>query len=233
MTQIKVTFDPSIAKEFGTDSAIILSNIEFWQSTNEANKINFYDGVYWTYNSVEAFNTSFNYLTYAQIRRCLDKLIDAGILIVGNYNNSAYDRTKWYSSIRLKKEDKTIYKNKEIHLSELTNEIVEINEPIPYSKPNVKPNKKENIQKIENPFKNWSLEDFVKSITDENKTSLPKSELKQFYDYWREKDPKGKFKFQNQKSWETGLRLNNWERNYKKFNSQQTSQETSLRSKAL
>lgn len=105
-------------------------------------------------------------------------------------------------------------------------------ESLPNSNNSLYSNKVNNID-IPKTFKNWSLEDFIKSIKDENKTSLSKDQLLKFYDYWREKDAKGKFRFQNQKTWETGLRLKTWEANDKKFNSQQTSPETSLRSKAL
>lgn len=131
MSLIKMQFDPEVAKDVGTDAAIILSNIEYWQAKNEANKTHYHEGKYWTYNSVEAFAKLFNYLTPSKIRTCLKNLEESGYVVSGNHNKSSYDRTKWYSSIR------------QIHLRELTNGFDETHEPIPDNKPNSKPNKKE------------------------------------------------------------------------------------------
>lgn len=93
-------FDTEVAKKVGTDAAIILSNIEFWQANNELNQRNFKNGRYWTYNSVKAFSRHFEYLTLKQIRLCLDKLEKSTLIISGNFNDKDYDLTKWYSSIR-------------------------------------------------------------------------------------------------------------------------------------
>lgn len=90
-------FDTEDAKKYGVLEAILLSNFRFWISYNKANKRHFYDGRFWTFNSVAAFEELFPYLTYNQIRRVIENLCNAGVLITGNYNNSSYDRTKWYA----------------------------------------------------------------------------------------------------------------------------------------
>lgn len=95
-----MVFDTMVAKDVGTDSAIILANIEYWQSKNRANKTNFHEGMYWTYNSVDAWCELFSYLSKHQIRHCLEKLIKRNYIVTGNFNKAAYDRTKWYCSIR-------------------------------------------------------------------------------------------------------------------------------------
>lgn len=137
-----MSFDKKVAKHVGTDAAIILSNIEFWQAKNKANNKNFHDGYYWTYNSVSAWSELFDYLTKSQIRRCLDKLESNKYVLTGNYNTSTYDRTKWYCSIR------------EIHLSESSNGFDRSNEPIPYNKPNINTDNKQNINSIPKNQKN-------------------------------------------------------------------------------
>ena len=91
------SFSPSVAKEVGINAATILYNIEFWIEKNKANNKHLYDGCYWTYNSVKAFESLFPYLTTKQIRTALDKLESSGYIKTGNYNKSNYDRTKWYS----------------------------------------------------------------------------------------------------------------------------------------
>lgn len=90
------SFDPKIAEMVGIAPAVIYQNIVWWIAKNEANEQNKYDGYYWTYNSVKAFSTLFPYLTEKQIRTSLDKLVEVGAIVVGNYNKSAYDRTKWF-----------------------------------------------------------------------------------------------------------------------------------------
>lgn len=97
MTKVKMTFDPEVARDLDTDSAIILSNIEFWQDTNEANGRNYYEGRYWTYNSAEAFSFLFTWLTPKQIRTRLKKLEDSGYVVSGRFGENTYDHTKWYS----------------------------------------------------------------------------------------------------------------------------------------
>ena len=61
-------------------------------------------------------------------------------------------------------------------------------------------------------YKKWDLQDFKKSIT-ENKKSYQDLMLTKFFNYWSEKDSKGKMKFQLQKTWETSKRLATWSTN--------------------
>ena len=90
-------FDPQIAKEYGVNAAIIFQNLAYRIEHDRANETNFHDGRYWTYNSVKAFAELFPYLTDKQIRGALKKLEEGGMILVGNYNKSAYDRTRWYA----------------------------------------------------------------------------------------------------------------------------------------
>ena len=91
------SFDVEIAKRYGVNCAIILNNLYFWVEKNRANERHFYDGYYWTYNSKKAFSELMPYLSPKQVDYAIKKLIDEGILITGNYNKSAYDRTLWYA----------------------------------------------------------------------------------------------------------------------------------------
>ncbi|WP_431471942.1 hypothetical protein I5168_12085 [Nonlabens sp. SCSIO 43208] len=95
---IKMTFDVKVAKDVGTDAAIVLSNIQYWVFKNAANDKNFHDGKYWTYNSVRAFTEIFEWLSTRQIRTCIDKLTQRGYLLEGEYNKDNRDRTKWYTT---------------------------------------------------------------------------------------------------------------------------------------
>lgn len=65
-------------------------------------------------------------------------------------------------------------------------------------------------------FKNWSVEDFQEQIKI-NRLDYSDKELWSFFNYWSEKDQKGKMKFQLQKTWETSKRLITWFNNSDKF----------------
>lgn len=64
---------------------------------NKANNVNFYDGIYWTFNSMEAWSKQIDFMTINIIRRTLEKMEKEGLIVTGNYNTSKYDRTKWYA----------------------------------------------------------------------------------------------------------------------------------------
>lgn len=103
------SFDIDIAKKYGVEAAIIIENLKFWIDKNRANNKHFYEGQYWTYNSAKAFSELFPYWSEFQISRILKKLEKDEVLLTGNFNQSSYDRTKWYSL------------NRKIHFTELQN----------------------------------------------------------------------------------------------------------------
>jgi len=90
-------FDTEIATRYGVNAAVLFQNIAFWCNHSRANGTNFHDGLYWTYNSVKAFQELFPYLGKSQISSALQKLLDEGLIVKGNYNKVAYDRTAWYA----------------------------------------------------------------------------------------------------------------------------------------
>ena len=98
---VEHSFNVDVAKMYGVHAAILLNNIAFWCEKNAANDVHNHDGHYWTYNSKKAFSELFPYMTARQIDYALKQLIDAGILITGNFNANAYDRTLWYSVTKM------------------------------------------------------------------------------------------------------------------------------------
>jgi len=162
-TLIKMQFDPKIAKDVGTDSAIIYANIEFWCAKNKANNRNKHDGDYWTYNSIKAFKEQFNYLSEKQIRRCLKKLEDKGYIKVGCFNKVGFDKTKWYSA-------KSVLPNGQFDLPKRANGDDQMGKPIPYNKPYIKP---DNVSPSETSYKdeyiiNLDRDETLKKIDDKN-----------------------------------------------------------------
>ena len=92
-------FNVQVAEKLGVNAAILAANVQFWCAKNEANesKRHFHEGKYWTFNSVSALEKLFPYLTIKQIRTALDKCVEDGLLLCGQFNGDKRDRTKWYS----------------------------------------------------------------------------------------------------------------------------------------
>ena len=122
------SFNIKAAKLYGVEEAVLLHNIYFWIKKNKANNRHFYDGYFWTYNSVEAFSELFPYWTKRQVERILNNLIKKGAIIKANYNEKAYDRTSWYA---ITQTVESIYANGEMDFTKQGNGFHQTVEPIP------------------------------------------------------------------------------------------------------
>lgn len=136
-------FDTAIAEELSVNAAILFQHIAFWCIHSEANGTNYHDGFYWTYSSNKAFRKIFPYLSSSQIDTALKKLVEAGLVIRGNYNKSAYDRTIWYA---VTKNGKSIYQKSKMESKEIQNGIPENREPIPDIVPDIETNNSNNVR---------------------------------------------------------------------------------------
>lgn len=136
---MKHSFDVQIASEFGVEEAIIIDNLFFWINKNIANKKHKYEGRFWTYNTIEAFSELFPYMSYSQISRRINVLVEKGILIKGNFNQSSYDRTLWYA---FSNNGISILQKNGYHFSNLQNGVSENEDSIPDSKTANKQDKK-------------------------------------------------------------------------------------------
>lgn len=119
------SFDIYVAGKVGVHAAIIYNNISHWVNKNIANDRHFYDGYYWTYNSIKAFEELFPYMSGKQIILSVKKLEENGFIKTGNYNQSPYDRTKWYCDLHQKTSNKAnepILPNRQIDFFEKSNE---------------------------------------------------------------------------------------------------------------
>jgi len=84
---------PTLASKIGLNEAIVLQQIHFL-STISDNEI---DGRKWVYNSYDDWQNQFPFWSRPTIVRIFKRLEDAELIIAGNYNKRAYDRTKWYA----------------------------------------------------------------------------------------------------------------------------------------
>jgi hypothetical protein len=142
-------FDTGIATKYGVNVAIFLQNVAFWTLHNQANEKHLHEGRYWTYNSQQAFSKLFPYWTRQNIRTIISTCTQENLIIVGNFNQSGYDRTSWYALTEtglalfpeldsLVSTNQCIGWNQPMDGLESTNGMVAINQPIPDIKPNNK-----------------------------------------------------------------------------------------------
>ena len=122
------SFDGDFAKEHGVNEAIMYQYFSYWIAKNKANDKHFYDGYTWTYNSQKALTELFPFWNRAKIQRIISSLEKQGLLIKGNYNQLAYDRTTWYA---LPKFEQSVVQNQTVNCSDLNNERFKNEQPIP------------------------------------------------------------------------------------------------------
>lgn len=184
------SFDVEVAEKFGVNAAILFKNIAFWCSKNKANDKNFYDGAYWTYNSVAAFKELFPYLSEKQIRTALKKLEEGEAIKTGNYNTDQRDRTTWYA---LTEYGSSIFYKGNAHLPKGINEDCQKGEPLPDSKPNNKPDKKTDSVKRKRKRKAFTppaLEE-VKAYCDSRNNNVDPQRFIDYYEAANWEDSKG------------------------------------------
>lgn len=97
MAERMILYSVDVAIEYGLNEAIIIQLFQFWILKNKANNNNFFNGRYWTYNSINAWQEILPHFTQMQIRRAIDNLVQKGVLIKGNFNKNKFDRTCWYA----------------------------------------------------------------------------------------------------------------------------------------
>ena len=167
-------FNTEIAKIYGIEEAIIIDNLFFWIIKNEANGKNFFEGRYWTFNSVKSYNKLFIYMTESKIYRILNKLVSKDIIIKDNFNDSAFDRKGWYA---FSDNGKSILENHDYHFSKIENGDNQNENTIADSK-----------QQIVN--EDTIKEDTIVSKKDCNDETLVNKQVDELYDMYPTKCPK-------------------------------------------
>lgn len=94
---MKHSFEAEIACKYGIEVAVVFDMFCFWISKNEANNYNFQDGKYWTFNTYEGLHKMFPYWNVQKIKRILNKMVELGLLVKGNYNENPWNHTTWYA----------------------------------------------------------------------------------------------------------------------------------------
>lgn len=184
-------FDVDLAVRYGMVEAILINHFEYWIELNRTNDRNYYDGRYWTFNSMKALMEIFPYLTEKKIRTALKNLQDEGLILTGNYNRSAYDRTLWYAFSDFAV---SILPKGQMEMPERPNGNSQKGEPIPDDNtPNNPPNKPDNNYGRKRPTRAFvppTLQEVEEYARSRNSSVDPK----RFWDYFNAgdwKDAKG------------------------------------------
>ena len=90
-------FSVEVADMCGVNAAIMFVEIADEVEYFKERKKNFRDGRYWTISSMKSISERFDFLTERQVKTALKKLEDTGLIMTGNYNDTPFDRTKWYA----------------------------------------------------------------------------------------------------------------------------------------
>lgn len=125
-----------LAVAYGIEEAILIENFVHWIQKNKANNKHYHDGRYWTYNSAKAFAEQFPYMNESKIKRIVAKLVDAEVIMKGNFNDNQYDRTCWYA---FTDKGTAIVQKCYFHSSKMTNGKVQNGPTIPDNNTNNKP----------------------------------------------------------------------------------------------
>ena len=91
------SFNVSLATLIGLNETIILTNFYFNVKSNEGNENMVKDGRVWFFRSVKYLNEQYPYLTPKKIRLAIERLIDAGYVYKGDYNQDKFNKCNWYS----------------------------------------------------------------------------------------------------------------------------------------
>lgn len=96
---INAGINTEIAMQVGVNAAFVFEKIRYFCESaklkNDAYK--FHDGRYWTYCSAEGWTNSLPFLSAKQITLAINILVEKKYILIGNYNKSKYDRTRWYT----------------------------------------------------------------------------------------------------------------------------------------
>jgi len=125
-----------LVKRFGLNEALVIQNFAFWINLNKEKNRNVKEGRVWTFQTLNEISEKIKILSVDKIRYSLNKLIQQGVIVKGNFNKTKYDRTIWYAF-----EDETLLssiigkytekQNSQMETCIFPNRNLEIPEPIP------------------------------------------------------------------------------------------------------
>ncbi len=93
-------YDTTVATEYGVNCAVFIQYLQYRIFDKMANGENFFDGRHWTYNSVSSLHTYiYPHWSAHQIEYIIRKLVKKRVIVLGNFNKTGYDRTRWFAFV--------------------------------------------------------------------------------------------------------------------------------------
>ena len=107
LTSLHHSFDVGLAEEYGIEEAILIHHFQHWITLNNRKGKNLINGKTWSFQALEKIAVHFPYLNRVKVKHTLNCLVDKGVLVKGNFNKLAIDKTTWFAFVD---EDKFISK---------------------------------------------------------------------------------------------------------------------------
>jgi hypothetical protein len=80
---------------------IFIANLASWLRYNAAKENpsdrNYFEGRYWSYNTIKDFVNYFNFWSIKNIRTIIKHCEDEGLILISTFNRKKYDQTLWYT----------------------------------------------------------------------------------------------------------------------------------------
>lgn len=88
---------PSLARRYGVHAALVMKHIWDEICTNERAGRCSFAGRTWMRSSQMMFTAIMPYLTKNMVRRALERLMKQCVIVRGEFGDSRFDRTSWYT----------------------------------------------------------------------------------------------------------------------------------------
>jgi hypothetical protein len=87
----------SLARRYGVHAALVVKHIWDEVCANERAERCSFAGKTWMRSSQMMFTAIMPYLTKNMVRRALERLMEQGVIVRGEFGESPFDRTSWYA----------------------------------------------------------------------------------------------------------------------------------------
>ena len=196
MDEQPVVVDRGLARIIGFSEAVIITQLHQWIEYNKKHKINYKDGYYWTYGSMEKWHEEyFDILgSVKTLRRVFNRLEKKGYLIVSNYNKLKFDKTSWYrvnyEKFNVLKKEHRYGQNVHIEEDKMTtsrvdnltiSEVDNLTTPIPNNKKIIKNNNISSHQSNNNIYSEQMIENDERLIEENKKDISPRKKYNTQY----------------------------------------------------
>ncbi len=139
--------DVVMATKYGIEEAFLIRHLQFWIRFNKNKKSNLIDGRTWSYQTLKEIADHFPFLNERKIQYALQNLEKMEVILKGNFNKSAMDKTCWYAFVNeeiyvpsLSEDSKKSYERQNcLSTNKIASSTNKIASSIPDTKPESKP----------------------------------------------------------------------------------------------